>query len=73
MWDAIEAAVEAAKVEVGPMAWPADDSDPWHIGELPGDGGLIVRDQNGLEVSRHMSARDALEALRGHNGGEDDD
>jgi hypothetical protein len=68
----MEAAVKAAKLEAEPMAWPADESDPWHVGEMPGDGGLIVRDQNGLEVSRHEWATDALEAVREHNDGDGD-
>lgn len=49
---------------------PAPGSDPWHVGELPGDGGLIVRDENGLAVMHCATAAAAIETVEIHNTGE---
>lgn len=43
--------------------------DPWHVGELPGDGGLIIRDQNGLEVLRCSSPAEAAALIASLEGG----
>jgi hypothetical protein len=42
--------------------------DPWHVGELPGDNGLIVRDQNGLLVCACLSIEAACDIAAEHNG-----
>lgn len=41
--------------------------DPWHVGELPGDRGMTVRDQNGLTVCRGRSAAETLRLVTRHN------
>lgn len=52
-----------------------DVQDPWHIGELPGDEGLVVRDENGLEVARYPTQAEALETVQANHAklGIDDD
>lgn len=47
------------------------DRDPWHIGELPGDDGRTVRDQNGLKVLTATTAREARQRVLDH--GDDPD
>lgn len=41
--------------------------DLWHVGELPGDRGRIVRDENGLRVAELADWRAAQRLIRRHN------
>lgn len=45
------------------------EKDPWHVGELPGDDGRTIRDQNGLTVSVETTAIAAAEKVAAHNLG----
>lgn len=45
----------------------APGEDPWHVGELPGDDGRTVRDENGLTVSVETTALAAAEKVAAHN------
>ncbi|MEH0194600.1 hypothetical protein V7S57_02575 [Caulobacter sp. CCNWLY153] len=44
--------------------------DPWHVGQLPGDNGRVIRDQNGLFVAAAHTVADALRSVQQHNAGE---
>lgn len=44
--------------------------DPWHIGELPGDDGRTIRDQNGLTVRVAATEAKAHEIVDAHNASE---
>lgn len=45
--------------------------DPWHVGELPGDDGRTIRDQNGLTVDVKPTAAEAAAAVAQNNGEKD--
>lgn len=47
--------------------------DPWHIGELPGDDGRTIRDQNGLTVGIALDRAQARLLVDAHNGEADDE
>lgn len=50
------------------MARPVRESpDIWHVGELPGDHGCAVRDENGLEVERYADPAATRDSVRVHN------
>lgn len=46
---------------------PSSVEDPWHVGELPGDDGTVIRDENGLTVCTAPSAEAAHELVKQHN------
>jgi hypothetical protein len=48
----------------------SDTPDLWHVGELPGDAGLVLRDENGLTAMRCGSRSRARQRMRVHNAAE---
>lgn len=42
-------------------------ADLWHVGELPGDDGRMIRDENGLEIARAESRWQADRLVAAHN------
>ena len=41
--------------------------DVWHVGELHGDRGFVIRDANGLQVSRLATRKAVRRAVRRNN------
>lgn len=48
---------------------PRADGDIVHVGELSGDGGRVIRDQNGLTVYIALDASRAKALVADHNAG----
>ncbi len=61
----IKAEVEALEDAIEPWS-----PDPWHVGELSGDDGRTIRDENGLTVKVCATAEQAAAEVAQHNGEE---
>lgn len=59
---AYEALAAAIKAEGA-----AERPDVWHVGELPGDNCMVVRDENGLTVKEFADITTTRECVRAHN------
>lgn len=45
-----------------------DGADLWHVGEMRGDDGRVIRDENGLRVGEALTRADAKKIVETKNG-----